>query len=69
MYYNTKAVKLQGYHSVHSGSTSDCESVSLALVQMKVTTGAMEGQKQDNPQKENGFACGGHRQSLSPDPS
>ena len=34
----TKSVKLQGYQSVPLGNTSDCESISPALVQKKVTT-------------------------------
>ena len=44
-YYNTKSVKLQGYQSAHLGSTGDCESISPALVQMRVITSEMEGQK------------------------
>lgn len=46
--YNTKSFKLQRYQSVHLGSTSDYESVSPALLQIKVPTGAMERQNQDN---------------------
>ena len=67
--YNTKSVKLQGYQSIHLQSTSVWESVSSALVQIKVTTGEMERQKHDNPQEESGFACGGLKQLLSPYPS
>ena len=39
------------------------ESVSPALVQTEVT-GEMEMQKQDNPQKGNGFAYGGNKHAL-----
>ena len=42
---------IQGYQSVHTGSTSDCESISPALVQMKVSTGAMERQSKTTPKK------------------
>lgn len=45
----------QRYQCVHLGSWSYCESVSSALVQLKVTTGTMERQKQDNPYKGNGY--------------
>ena len=41
----------------------------FALVQMKVTAGAIERPKQDNPQKGNGLACGDIKQLLSPYPS
>ena len=41
--------------SFHLGSTSDCDSISPALVQIKGTTGAIERQKQDNPPKNEGF--------------
>lgn len=41
-------VTLQGYQAVHLGITSDRESISPALVQVKVTTGVMERQKQGN---------------------
>lgn len=56
-------VTLQGYQAVHLGITIDRESISPALVQVKVTTGVMERQKQGND-----FACVGHRQLLSPYP-
>jgi len=48
-----KSLKLEGYQSVQLQSISDCESVSLALVLMKVTTGALE--RQDNPPKSKEF--------------
>lgn len=63
------SVKPQGYQYVHNGSISDCESNSPVLVQMKVRTGALERQQQDNPLKENGFGGGGLRQLLCPYPS
>ncbi len=61
--------ELQGYQSVQLGSISECESVSPALVEMKVTTRVLERQQQDKPLKRNTFAGGGHRQLLSPYPS
>ena len=67
--YNSKSVKFQGYQCIHLGRTSDNESLSPPLVQIKVTTVAMERQKQDNPQKGNGFAFGAHRKLISPYPS
>ena len=45
--------------------TDDNESGSPALVQVKVTTCAMQKQNQDNPHKGNGSASGGYRQLLS----
>jgi len=48
-----KSLKLEGYQSVQLQSISDCESVSLALVLMKVTTGTLE--RQDNPPKSKEF--------------
>ena len=56
-------VTLQAYQAFHLGITSDSESISPALVQVKVTAGVKERQKQGND-----FACGGHRQLLSPYP-
>ena len=44
----TLSFKLQGYQSVQLGSISNYESISPVLVQMKVTTGALERQQQDN---------------------
>lgn len=41
--------------SVLLGRTSDCESVSPALEQMKVSTGGLEKQEQDKPLKRKGF--------------
>lgn len=46
-----------------------CKSISPALVQMKVGTGAMERQKQDNPHKGNIFTCDDHRKLLCHYPS
>lgn len=37
----------------------------VSMVQMKVTTGTMGRQNQDNSLKGNGFACGDHRQLIS----
>ena len=54
-FFDSKSVKLQGYQSVHLGSTSDCELVSPTLLQIKVTAGAMERQKQDNPEEGMGL--------------
>ncbi len=47
---NFRDIGLLSYKSI-----SDRESVSLALAQMKVTTGALERQQQDTPPKGNGF--------------
>ena len=44
----TPSFKLQGYQSVQLGSISNCESMSTILVQIKVKTGALERQQQDN---------------------
>ena len=50
---NTNSTQLRhGYYwSVHLGRTSNCEPVSPAYVQMKVTPGAVERQTLDNPSK------------------
>ena len=61
----TPSQSLQVYQSFHLGSTRDCELISPALVQIKVTTGATDRQKQDDSQNGDGFACGDHRQMLS----
>lgn len=39
------SLKLQRYESVQLGSTNHCESVTVALMQMKVTTGGLERQQ------------------------
>lgn len=47
------------------GRVCGCESVTHALVQKKVTTGALERkQREITPEKGNGFAGGGHRQET-----
>lgn len=51
-----------------AGTIKHWESVLAALVQIKVATGALESQKEDNTQKGNGFKGGGHRSLLSPYP-
>lgn len=48
---NTNSVKLQGYQSVQLGTVKDRESISPAVVKIKVTTGAPERQQEDNPTK------------------
>lgn len=57
----TKSVKVQ---YLQLGNTDHCKTISAALVQMKLTTGALERQQQGNPQKGNDFADGGHRPLL-----
>lgn len=59
---NTKAVTFQGYQAVQFRSTNYCESVSPALMRVRVTGGALERQKLSI------FAGGGHRPLLSPYP-
>ena len=63
--YNTKSVRLQGYQSVHFGSTGDCKSISHVLVQMKITTGAMETKARHPPKKEWSCMCWPQTVALS----
>lgn len=42
----TTLIKLQGYQSFQFGTINHCESISSALVQIKLTTGALERQQQ-----------------------
>lgn len=42
----THSLKLQRYQSVQLGSTNHCESITVALMQMKVTTDGLDRQQE-----------------------